>query len=1842
MLLRSFSAFIVAAAALAAAIASSTPAQAQEGTEYGYVDLVMFYEYQIDHDVKYSVQNNGTATAIGVSVSFMLEDLQVSESANPSHDPTFQFAATTITPIITDKETVDTTNQRFTWVIGNMPPGSASEKLVFSTSLHSGHTSAGRIGSIRAEASSFSPEPDALLDNNVKKFYSYADTTAGTSLHMRRNWLALLLSVDDLRPAARGDVNFDLTAENAQGGAGFNNINLIADASVMVELSAGLEFKSGWTPPSTFVKSGSRLATWYPPDTDTKASTITPDSHEIEIKTQLTSESLADIPLEERCITARVTDSIPPPSADYLLGSLKQCLGDDPTVVFEGGTVDLFTLEATAENDLELVIQVEISEHLYLRSHGIGRSENMSGNLTVDISPEKSIIQVKDSPATRGFVSDNNVTSMTWQTKGGDVGSGVEVRENVQPILDLGVNHSGVSTVWSDGQDKLTASGIGTASKPGTVRIFATDESFKLADADSPAFSSALPFGTGGYVSTIWVLHFGTLGTYELGRTYKGTHSTAGTKTTAEEIYTFHVGPIAELEVRDGGASPAVPAGQRAFTIAAVNNGPDTAPAAKVTLTGVPAGSTVGHISEGSYDAATGVWTIGELETPLYRHARGRSEAATLTLITSAAADTEMTATISNAEDYEVCIDSSAEDVALSSPSQMACTDEDSTNTWHTTPYYDYISGNNSAAIRAQAGTGAALPALKTMGDPASIIAVMWEPVETVNGMPVSHYQVQKLSSPWTTVADRLAVTVYVDMAPREDSVYRVRAVNLAGGPGPWSAPINAGGVAFQPGVTVRAASPLDVKEGGRAEYWVGLNGPPESDVTIAIGSGNPDITVTPQPLKFTTSNWRDEQKVTVHAAQDENDIPDQTRLTHTITSNDPAYDARNVADVTVHVTDDEEGKERLKVDSQYRPGGVCYRWLPERVNSMKVTRNNVRPSQYCRPRSGPGDKANNVEEYGGNYTGVEYRFGVTVPAGDTLDLKAAFEGIGVYPPAANVELYRVSTTYDTAGRNPFYSEGYYSPGPGTLMGSYDHSSRVYTASGLTTGLYRLRLHCPGSPGPNAVPPWDCVIGHHMYFDLIWGGGASGDGGGPSGDGGEASHARQWTEHHYAAGSPHRVRAVVNYNGPGQAEAELFRLAGSPAERVCQATGSGAFTLCERDLAEGAYLVVVYADPDDHTVEFQAADPAAPRLAGLSLDNIVLAFNPDTAGYAVQVPHGTAETVIRATTAGEGASVSATANGSAVNVGDTIALAAGENVIAVTVSGADGSVAAAYTITVTRAAFANEWRIYIGPDSGTRPAAGEEQIGQDVKVFVRCNGELRFNQETCPFEPGSIAFQIQADGSGPLEATHRDDFGGPRQPFAVGQEPDSDFTVALVNLRPGIGDASYVLTDADRQDLERYLDRVEHVAGAEYVPFVLLRNGSETLGQAWFQLKPAEGTPSASNRAPAFDEGANATREVAENSAAGVGVGAPVTATDPDGDALSYSLSGADAASFAIGADTGQIATIDGVTYDYETKASYALTVEAADPDGAGASIDVAVSLVNVNEAPAFNDGGGATREVAENSAAGVSVGAAVIATDPDGDALSYSLSGADAASFEIGADTGQITTIDGVTYDYETRASYALTVEAADGKGGTASIAVAVNLADVEEATPVTACFTDLGALSAAVEYAGAWDDDECRAHHQDSRGRYFQFTLSEETAVTITLTPESGGALYVSNDTPQNGWGTPPRATYEDRRRIRRDNGNLAHDGAHTGSNTVTLTLAAGVTYTVEAAGTADGGTFAISFHIGNGRLGKEGVRLSSTHHLLLRALMEGFEALNVEPQTLIVDWPVLLYSAPFYQKA
>ena len=87
-----------------------------------------------------------------------------------------------------------------------------------------------------------------------------------------------------------------------------------------------------------------------------------------------------------------------------------------------------------------------------------------------------------------------------------------------------------------------------------------------------------------------------------------------------------------------------------------------------------------------------------------------------------------------------------------------------------------------------------------------------------------------------------------------------------------------------------------------------------------------------------------------------------------------------------------------------------------------------------------------------------------------------------------------------------------------------------------------------------------------------------------------------------------------------------------------------------------------------------------------------------------------------------------------------------------------------------------------------------------------------------------------------------------------------------------------------------------------------------------------------------------------------------------------------------------------------------------------------------------------------ENTRSGQNVGSAVEATDADrGNRLTYSLEGPGKDSFTI-TSTGQIGTKSGVTYDYESRQSYSVTVKVDDGQRKDNSVATKSVTIDVED----------------------------------------------------------------------------------------------------------------------------------------------------------------------------------------------
>ncbi|MBG6129077.1 streptogramin lyase [Aquimarina sp. EL_43] len=171
-----------------------------------------------------------------------------------------------------------------------------------------------------------------------------------------------------------------------------------------------------------------------------------------------------------------------------------------------------------------------------------------------------------------------------------------------------------------------------------------------------------------------------------------------------------------------------------------------------------------------------------------------------------------------------------------------------------------------------------------------------------------------------------------------------------------------------------------------------------------------------------------------------------------------------------------------------------------------------------------------------------------------------------------------------------------------------------------------------------------------------------------------------------------------------------------------------------------------------------------------------------------------------------------------------------------------------------------------------------------------------------------------------------------------------------------------------------------------------------------------------------------------------------VKATDPDKDALSYSITANSDNLFEI-TKAGALSLVAGKTLDFETKTSYEITVEVTDGKAkASAKITITVTDVNENQSPVIDDQTFTVAEDVTNSVIDV-----VTATDPEGDTLTYRIKDNDDNLFEIAGD-GILSLAPNKVLDYESRTNYAITITVSDGNGGESSARIYIKITDVLE----------------------------------------------------------------------------------------------------------------------------------------------------------------------------------------------
>ena len=631
---------------------------------------------------------------------------------------------------------------------------------------------------------------DLHQGNNTDRLWVKVIDSAGRNTRADGGYSIDSASVDEHHPSPGDIINFTFTATTAIAGGSIDtrvaveltdglSIDEDPNASPPREVSHTLLSASGATPLSPSYSNGVFTTGRRKFD-----NTFGKFSATLPIRVASTAV------VNEQCITVTITGTPPPgtgPFNDDISDNVaKLCLGiPSEKRAYESGTVGAWTIHACKSdvpaNGCDTVDEVDVQLVASTDDKGV-----------VDLTP--AVIHVKDVP---GRVFDSHTQSVTggtivsWQTASPEVSAFTGTRSGVQIGFDRRLVNDYI-TNWTNYSLTFVASDLNGSAPPGKLAIRSVFNGNELwtSTASAPwTFTRTNPFPLSSQSTVVatFMFEFEKLGTYVLDTTLDLTHASLQDAEDNARVFSrtsttyFHVGPIADLSVADGGASPHVASNRNAMTIVVANNRVDESPGSS-QVTGLPTGAEVIHVSHGTYDGSAGVWNVGELKVRGYYRSRGEPEP---TLVLEASAGDTATAKVVF-DPYLVCIGSDGS--TLAHTTQAAC-EEVTGASWHEGTVYDYNAGDNTATITAVRGTGGIGPGVPSGSRTTTgITAVTWDPVQYLYGLPVVRYEVQRLDgSSWTTLDDEVTGNVYVDTAPSGGRDYQVRAVNSAGATGPWS-----------------------------------------------------------------------------------------------------------------------------------------------------------------------------------------------------------------------------------------------------------------------------------------------------------------------------------------------------------------------------------------------------------------------------------------------------------------------------------------------------------------------------------------------------------------------------------------------------------------------------------------------------------------------------------------------------------------------------------------------------------------------------------------------------------------------------------------------------------------------------------------------------------------------------------------------------------------------------------------------------------------------------------------------------------------------------------------------
>ena len=704
-------------------------------------------------------------------------------------------------------------------------------------------------------------------------------------------------------------------------------------------------------------------------------------------------------------------------------------------------------------------------------------------------------------------------------------------------------------------------------------------------------------------------------------------------------------------------------------------------------------------------------------------------------------------------------------------------------------------------------------------------------------------------------------------------------------------------------GVTV-SKSALTVTEQDTTgnTYTVVLDTRPTADVTVTVGGhASTDVTPTPASLTFTTANWSTAQTVTVKAADDEDLTNDTVTLTHSAASTDTNYSGITIGSVVVTVTDNDTAQ----------------------VTGVMVASGNARlVVNWVAVGNATGYK---VQWKSGSENYNTGNRQATITLGTTTSHTIA--GL------TNGTEYTVQVIATRTGAND-------GPSSDEEMGT----PAVPTAAGVTVSTMALMVTEEDTTGNTYTVVLDTLPTMNVTVTVA---------GHASTDVTPTPASLTFTTTNWSTAQTVTVKAADDTDTTNDTVTLTHSAASTDTNYSGITIGSVVVTVTDNDTAQvtgvtvtsgNARLVVNWAavgndaDTTNDTVTLtHSATSTDTNYGGITIGSVVVTVTDnDTARVTgVTVTSGNARLVVNWAAVGNatGYKVQWKSGTQSYNTGNRQATITLGTTTSHTIPSLTNGTEYTVRVTATR--------------TGASDGLPSVEVMETPEVVTAAG----------------VTVSTMA-----LTVTEQNATGG-TYTVVLGTQPTANVTVTVsghagTDVTPAPASLTFTTTNWETaqtvrvragNDTDTTNDRVTltHSATSTDPGYNGIMIGSVVVTVTDNDVV----TPPQPVNAPPEFGGSSATRSMDETVGGGaagtaVKVGAPVTAVDPDGDVIEYSLSGTDRDKFDIDRNTGQLLSRAGERYDHEEKSSYEVRVSASDGEGGTDTIEVAISINNVSEAP--------------------------------------------------------------------------------------------------------------------------------------------------------------------------------------------------------------------------------------------------------------------------------------------------